>query len=115
MRCWTREYWAADDPQKHPYDGHPGWSYSQLFNVKVARIKDPAILKETMVSADLDGASGKVSGSGSVFAVAHTGQTSLLALVYQLKDAHIDVADKPFDAEGTHFNASGFVADYSRG
>ncbi len=106
------EYWAADDPQKHPYDD-TGWSYSQLFNVKVARIKDPAILKETMVAADLDGASGKVSGSGSVFAVAHTGQTSLLALVYQLKGAHIEVADKAFDVDGAHFNAGSLLITHA--
>ena len=32
-----KQYWAPDDPQKHPYDD-TGWSYSQLFNVKVTRI-----------------------------------------------------------------------------
>ena len=26
-----RQYWAPDDPQKHPYDD-TGWSFSQLFN-----------------------------------------------------------------------------------
>jgi len=106
------EYWAADDPQKHPYDD-TGWSYSQLFNVKVARIKDPAILKETMVAADLDGASGKVSGSGSVFAVAHTGQTSLLSLVYQLKGAHIEIADKAFESDGAHFGAGSLLITHT--
>ena len=38
-----KQYWAPDDPQKHPYDD-TGWSFSQLFNVKTVRITDPAIL-----------------------------------------------------------------------
>ena len=28
-----RQYWAPDDPQKHPYDD-TGWSFGQLFNVR---------------------------------------------------------------------------------
>jgi hypothetical protein len=39
-----RQFWAPDDPQKHPYDD-TGWSFTALFNVKVVRITDPAILK----------------------------------------------------------------------
>src|ERR1700678_534397 len=34
-----RQYWAPDDPQKHPYDD-TGWSFSELFNLKVARLTD---------------------------------------------------------------------------
>jgi hypothetical protein len=102
------EYWAPDDPQKHPYDD-TGWSFSQLFNVKVVRIKDVAILHAGMTVADLDVASGKVSGAGAVYAIAHSGQTSLLALVYRLKSAHVEVAEKPFDAEGTHFAAGSLL------
>ena len=32
-----RQFWAPDDPQKHPYDD-TGWSFTQLFNVKVVRV-----------------------------------------------------------------------------
>ena len=39
-----KQYWAPDDPQKHPYDD-TGWSFSELFNLKVARLTDPAILQ----------------------------------------------------------------------
>ena len=38
-----RQYWAPDDPQKRPYDD-TGWCFSELFNLKVLRVKDPAIL-----------------------------------------------------------------------
>lgn len=100
-----RQYWAPDDPQKHPYDD-TGWSFSELFNLKVARITDPAILKADMKPlTDPSSLSGKVNGSGSVLAVNNTGQTTLLALVYKLKGASVKVAEKAFDAEGHHFNA----------
>ena len=45
-----KQYWAPDDPQKHPYDD-TGWSFSLLFNVKVASARyDPVILKSKMSS-----------------------------------------------------------------
>ena len=40
-----RQFWAAGDPQKHPYDD-TGWSFSHLFNLKVVRVTrsfDPQI------------------------------------------------------------------------
>ncbi|HWZ50731.1 MAG TPA: M14 family zinc carboxypeptidase [Granulicella sp.] len=104
-----KQYWAPDDPQKHPYDD-TGWSFSQLFNVKATRLTDTAILQANMTAvSDLDGLSGKVTGAGSIYAIADTGQTSLLALTYRAKSAHIEVAEKPFDAEGKHFAAGSLL------
>jgi hypothetical protein len=104
-----RQYWAPDDPQKHPYDD-TGWSFGELFNLKVVRIADPAILKAKMTAIDDPaGLSGKVAGAGSVVAVANTGQSTLLALLYKLKDAHVTVAEKEFDAEGKHFGAGSLL------
>jgi len=104
-----RQYWAADDPQKHPYDD-TGWSFSHLFNVKAARLTDASILKAAMKPVDDPSAlAGKVAGSGDVLAVANTGQTTLLALVYKLKEAKVQVAEKAFDAEGKHFPAGSLV------
>ncbi|MGH9596597.1 MAG: M14 family zinc carboxypeptidase, partial [Edaphobacter sp.] len=104
-----KQYWAPDDPQKHPYDD-TGWSFTQLFNVKAVRVTDPAILKAPMTPvADFTQAAGKIDGSGSVYAVANTGQTSLLPLVYALKQAHVEVAEKGFDAEGKHFGAGSLM------
>ncbi len=104
-----RQYWAPDDPQKHPFDD-TGWSFSELFNLKVVRITDPAILaaKMTMVE-DPASLSGKVSGTGPVVAIANTGQSSLLALVYKLKDAQVSVAEKAFDVDGKHFGAGSLL------
>ena len=74
-----KQFWAPDDPQKHPYDD-TGWSFSQLFNVKTVRVTDTAILKAEMKPLD-DPASlaGKISGAGPVLAIANNGQVSLLA------------------------------------
>ncbi|HET7135718.1 MAG TPA: M14 family zinc carboxypeptidase, partial [Casimicrobiaceae bacterium] len=42
-----RQYWAPNDPQKHPYDD-TGWTFGPLFGVDVVRVTDPAILKASM-------------------------------------------------------------------
>ncbi|MFZ0956825.1 MAG: M14 family zinc carboxypeptidase [Candidatus Sulfotelmatobacter sp.] len=104
-----RQFWAAGDPQKHPYDD-TGWSFPHLFNLKVVRVLDPAILKAKMTPLD-DPATlaGNLSGSGPVLAVANTSQASLLPLVYRLKNATIQVAEQPFDADGKHFAAGSLL------
>jgi hypothetical protein len=112
-----RQFWAPDDPQKHPYDD-TGWSFSQLFNVKVTRVTDPAILKTAMKPVDDPAAlAGKLDGTPparpgqdtSLVAVPNTGQTTLLALVYKLKGAQIQAVEKPFDAGDRHFAAGSLL------
>jgi Zinc carboxypeptidase len=98
------QFWAPDDPQKHPYDD-TGWSFTDLFHVPVVRVPDAGILKAAMAPvSDPLALAGKLDGSGSVVAVANAGQPSLLALVYKLKGADIQICEKPLDAEGHHFN-----------
>ncbi len=63
----------------------------------MTRLDDPASL------------AGKVSGAGTVLAVDNTGQVSLLPLVYKLKGATIQVAEKSFDAEGKNFAAGSLL------
>jgi len=46
-----RQYWAPDDPQKHPYDD-TGWSLGDSFGVDVARVSDPAVLDVPMQRVD---------------------------------------------------------------
>ncbi len=104
-----RQFWAPDDPQKHPYDD-TGWSFPHLFNVKAVRVPDAAILKAGMTP--FSGPStlgGKLDGTGSVVAIANTGQVSLLSLIYKLKDAKIEAAEKSFDADGKHFAAGSLL------
>jgi hypothetical protein len=104
-----KQYWAPDDPQKHPYDD-TGWSFSELFNLKVARVRDAAILAAEMKPVeDAATLTGKIAGAGPVLAVANTGQTTLLALVYKLKGAEVKTTEKAFDAEGHHFAAGSLL------
>lgn len=104
-----KQFWAPDDPQKHPYDD-TGWSFSALFNLKVARITDPAILKAPMKPVnDPSTIAGSLAGSGSVTVVPDEAQTTLLALVYKLKGASIQVTDKSFNAAGKQFPAGSLL------
>jgi Zinc carboxypeptidase len=104
-----RQYWAASDPQKHPYDD-TGWSFGHLFNLKVTRVTDASILKTKMSTVgDPTALAGKISGSGSLLAIENTGQTSLLSLVYKFKGATVKVSEKAFDANGKHFAAGSLI------
>lgn len=104
-----RQFWAPGDPQKHPYDD-TGWSFSDLFNLKVVRVTDPLILKSGMTRLeDPTSLAGKISGSGDVLAVNNSGQVSLLSLLYKLKGSTIQITEKPFDADGKHFAAGSLL------
>ncbi len=104
-----RQFWAPDDPQKHPYDD-TGWSFTHLFNLKTVRVVDPAILQAKMSPLeDPSSLAGKVSGTGSVLVVANTAQVSLLPLVYKLKGGNVQVTDKAFDVEGKHYAAGSLL------
>ena len=104
-----RQFWAPDDPQKHPYDD-TGWSFPELFNVHVVRVTDAALLSAKMAPVSDEALTGKMSGAtGAVFVVANTGQSSLLGMLYVLKNAHVSVAEKAFDAEGKHFGAGSLL------
>ena len=100
-----KQFWAPDDPQKHPYDD-TGWSFPQLFNVRTVRLLDSAILQAKMTPLDDPATlSGKLAGSGSVLAITNSGQASLLSLVYKLKGAKLEVAEKSFESGGQQFPA----------
>jgi hypothetical protein len=104
-----RQFWAPGDAQKHPYDD-TGWSFPHLFNVKAVRVADPAILKAGMTRlSEPSSLAGKLDGSGHIVVVNNSGQPSLLALVYALKDAKVQIAEKAFDAGGRHFSAGSLV------
>ena len=104
-----KQYWAPDDPQKHPYDD-TGWSFPALYNVHVTRVMDASVLKAPMSPlADPATLTAKLDGTGDTFAIANTGQSTLLGLVYKLGAEHIAVTEKPTDANGQHFNAGSLI------
>ncbi len=126
-----KQYWAPDDPQKHPYDD-TGWSFSQLFNVKSYRVVDPVVLKSKMAAvADLSAAAGNVTetgpvfntgpkptdvldGGGPIYAIPNTGQTSLLPFLYAAypksnNAAHIHVTEQDTVTDGEKLPAGSLI------
>jgi Zinc carboxypeptidase len=103
------QYWAPDDPQRNPYDD-TGWTFGELFNVKVVRVTDVNVLDAALepVKGDVT-ATGGVIGAGSVFAVNHNADPSLATLRYRFKDAQFDVAEEAFEADGQKFNRGSFI------
>jgi hypothetical protein len=103
------QYWAPDDPQRNPYDD-TGWTFGELFNVNVTRVPDVKVLEAAMerVGGPV-AAPGGVSGTGSVFAIDHNTDPSLMTLRYHFKDAAFEVAEEPFDAAGKKFRRGSFL------
>ena len=72
-----RQYWAPDDPQKHPYDD-TGWSLGDSFGVDVARVTDSAVLEvplrkvDTIDAPRFDPAALGVKGKMPRIALMHT-------------------------------------------
>ena len=73
-----RQFWAPEDPQKHPYDD-TGWTFTDLFNVKVARVTDPAILNAEMKPVDDPQVVGQDDGTGSIIREQHRPEFAALA------------------------------------
>ena len=103
------QYWAPDDPQSNPYDD-TGWTFGELFNVKVARVTDLKVLDAAMepVKGEI-AAPGAVTGAGSVFAINQNADPSLATLRYRFKDATFDVAEEAFEAGGQKFARGSFL------
>jgi Zinc carboxypeptidase len=103
------QYWAPDDPQRQPYDD-TGWTFPELFNVKVTRVTDVKVLdaKAETVKGEVR-AKGGITGSGSVFAINHNTDPALITLRYRFKDAKFDIAEEAFDAGGQKFGRGSFI------
>jgi hypothetical protein len=103
------QYWAPDDPQRNPYDD-TGWTFGELFNVKVVRVNDVRVLDAPMelVKGEV-AAPGGVTGTGTIFAINHNADPSLATLRYRFKDARFDVAEEPFDSAGQTFSRGSFI------
>jgi Zinc carboxypeptidase len=103
------QYWAPDDPQRNPYDD-TGWTFGELFYVKVVRITDLKVLDAKLepVKGELKAAGG-ASGAGTIFAINHNADPSLATLRYRFKDAQFDVVEEPFESGGQKFNRGSFL------
>jgi len=104
-----RQYWAPDDPQKHPYDD-TAWSMGDLYGTEVVRVTDKTVLQAALEPVrESVRAAGAVHGAGSVYLIDNNADTALITLRYALKDAEVTVAEKAFDADARHYNAGTWI------
>ena len=109
-----RQYWAPDDPQKHPYDD-TAWSLGDLYDTEVIRVTDLSVLKAPMEPVtDTIHAPGSIQGEGGVYLIDNHADNALITLRYALKDAPMDVADAEFDAAGHHFSPGSLIVQTGR-
>jgi hypothetical protein len=97
------QYWSPDDPQKTPYDD-TGWTFGELFNVKVFRVTDAKVLDTAMERVNDLKPSGGVKGEGLIFAINNNAEPTLATLRYKLRDATMEAAEESFEASGKKFN-----------
>jgi hypothetical protein len=58
-----KQFWSPNDPQKQPYND-TAWSFPELFNVRVTRVVDPAMLKAKWSPSRDRRRAGGVAGTG---------------------------------------------------
>jgi hypothetical protein len=102
------QYWSPNDPQKQPYDD-TGWTFGELFNVKVVRVTDTKVLGAAMEKVIDVKAPGGVAGSGTLFAINNDADPSLMAFRYRLKAASVEAAEEPFEAGGKKFSRGSWL------
>jgi hypothetical protein len=102
------QYWSPDDPQKTPYDD-TGWTFGELFNVKVFRVTDPKVLQTAMERINEVKLAGGVQGEGAIFAINNNAEPTLATLRYQLRDTDMQAAEEPFDSGGKKFNRGSLI------
>ena len=102
------QYWSPDDPQKTPYDD-TGWTFGELFNVKVFRVTDPKVLDTAMERVNDVKFSGGVQGEGAIFAINNSAEPAMATLRYKLRDASMEAAEEPFESAGKKFNRGSLI------
>ena len=102
------QYWSPNDPQKTPYDD-TGWTFGELFNVRVLRVVDANVLETPMESVREIKVHGGISGGSSVFVINANADTALATLRFRLKEASIQAAEEPFEAGGRKFARGSFI------
>jgi hypothetical protein len=102
------QYWSPNDPQKTPYDD-TGWTFGELFNVRVLRVIDAKVLETPMERVSEVKVHGGISGGSSVFVVNANADTAMATLRYRLKDASIEAAEEPFESTGHKFARGSFI------
>ncbi len=85
------------------------WTMGLMSRIDVKEIADKAVLDVAVDPVTEVKLAGKVSGSGSTFAVAHYGSNNMITLRYRLKDLKVQAAEKEFTEGGVAFPAGSFI------
>jgi hypothetical protein len=110
------QYWSPTDAQSTPYDD-TGWTFPEGFAVQAVRVLDPKVLQApmTLVTGTVTAASGVTpstalgAGGATIFAINHNADNGLITLRYKLKNADIQMAREPFEADGRKFSRGSFI------
>jgi hypothetical protein len=97
------------DPVTRTYDD-ASWTMGMMSHAEVREIGDKAVLDlaVTPLTADVT-LTGRVTGSGSLFAVAHYGSNNMITLRYRLKDLKVQAVEKEFKQGDVTFPAGSFI------
>ncbi|HEV7506641.1 MAG TPA: M14 family zinc carboxypeptidase [Thermoanaerobaculia bacterium] len=100
----------ADEPNP-PYDD-VAWTWPLIYGVQGDSVADKKVFAAAMepVAADVT-ASGGVTGTGPVFLLRDTGQTSLLAARVMLAGAQVDAAETAFTAGSVSYPPGSWIVE----
>jgi hypothetical protein len=96
------------DPTLRTYDD-ASWTMGLMMHTEVKEITDKAILDAAIEPVTQIRLAGSVTGSGALFAVAHTGSNNMITLRARLKDVKVQAAEKEFKQGDVTFPAGSFV------
>ncbi len=102
------------DPALRTYDD-AAWTMGLMSRIEVVESKDKAVLDVAVNAVDEFHPTGTVSGSGSLFAIAHNGSNNMITLRYQLKDVRVEAAEKEFKQGDAAFPAGTFIVHADAG
>lgn len=102
------QYWAPNDPQKHPYDD-TGWSLGEQFGVDVERVTDLALLKAPMQRVEGGMPARAMIGNGAVRVLANPAIAELASLRFAAKNTAIDIATASFKIGERSFEAGALI------
>src|SRR5438093_605029 len=96
------------DPNLRTYDD-AAWTMGLMSHADVKEIADKAVLDVGVTPVDQLKAAGAVTGTGTMFAVAHYGSNNMITLRYRLKDLKVQAVEKEFKQGDVTFPAGSFV------
>ena len=96
------------DANLRTYDD-AAWTMGLMSHTDVKEIQDKAVLDVAVEPASAIRAAGAVVGAGPLYAVAHNGSNSMIALRYRLKDLKVQAVEKAFTQGDTTFPAGSFL------